>query len=269
MTRSVALGLTALLVAGLSATWLVADDAPEAAAAKAAAAPIAKQATGRRSDFFDASAVSHGALPEPKSARIARLGATGNPRDAFQAYQLANACASIRESRRTTLPEITPDQVDAQCGDITNDQIRNMEKHLDLAVKAAVPGALVAKSTRGPFGDGLDVLTTRPNDPMVVQWRGDMVDALTAHAAETGELLTLFGLENAHASDLFGRRDMTLSLTYFLVQIEIMRRNPKARTLIEAMERNANIVYADLSTEQKEAARQNARAILARCCARK
>jgi len=136
----------------------------------------------------------------PLSSQVVRLLASGDPRDAFTAYMLVWACATFNDqhdldiadeklgaNRRLNATE--QQQLSAMCGKMTERERLARFEHLALAIKGGVPGAAWSFVAEGPFGDP-SALQTRPNDPLVLEWK-KTASAQLAQAAEAGDYFTL------------------------------------------------------------------------------
>ncbi len=135
------------------------------------------------------------ATPAPQSlaAKIEQLKASGDPRDAFQAFQLITKCVRARERddemRSLPLgPEFAAERaaygdgrqrVREACHDITPAQIATRLPLVDKAARAGVHGAVTARIGEGPFGDR-SALDQRPDDPLVTEW----VEQAIAHVKD-------------------------------------------------------------------------------------
>jgi hypothetical protein len=78
--------------------------------------------------------------------------------------------------------------------------------YLAIAAKAGVPGAAVSFAREGPFGDR-SALKTRPNDPLVQEWRAQAVAQMIS-AAESGSELSVIqyvAVESSIGTELFDK----------------------------------------------------------------
>ena len=169
------------------------------------------------------------AMPAPAdepslSEQIDRLIATRDPEKAMAAYRLVKDCAvfnrdkdrltfdmaelkggwkgdSLPGFRGMTEPEKQHDR--KLCGGMTEHQRRSGLDYLAIALKAKVWGSAMAFAVEGPFGDPT-ALKTRPNDPLVQEWRTQAIAQLTSAAEEHAELgvLSMLWAEYANGSDL-------------------------------------------------------------------
>ncbi len=236
-----------------------------------AAAPVAHEASGPGRQFFSNDTIVHPlSATESKAAEIDRLSATGKPADAYKAYFLALACKTGRDDLRNGMDYLDGPQVDERCADITPLQIREMEKNLAKAVAAGIPGALVQKLAFGPLGGDPSALETRPNDPLVLEWKRGMLNDLTVYGRKTGDLLTLSVLENIYLYDYFGQKNPELALSYAMAQQEVVSNsgNPKRIRLAKSLEGQLARLSEPLTPEQIAAARAFAKTLAAECCSK-
>jgi FixJ family two-component response regulator len=155
--------------------------------------------------------------------QVGELMATHDPANAYRAYRLVSDCADFnRDHDRLTYDEAEiknwkpgslpgyRGMTDAEkqhdtkfCGEMTERERQSRLDYLGIAAKAGVPGAAVAFANEGPFGDRT-ALKTRPDDPLVQEWKTTASAQLT-HAAETGTdkgVLMYLASENYNDSDL-------------------------------------------------------------------
>lgn len=151
------------------------------------------------------------------SAHVADLLASHDPHDAYAAYMLVSSSASF--NRRQDL-EMHDNKLGAKralnaderrdmtrmCGAMTERERLASLDYLATAVKAGVPGAAWMHAVEGPFGDP-SALTTRPDDPLVREWKATAATQLDT-AAEAGDTtaLMLWGLQKLGGSDLTDKR---------------------------------------------------------------
>lgn len=158
------------------------------------------------------------ASPAPASAQasaapgleqqLARLAASGNPDDAYAAYNLLDDCIVFQhEGRLPALEfergsEMTPEEKSAQqqlCADLTERQKSARLDYLAAAARGGVPGAATRFMQEGPFGDR-SALRSRPDDPLVLAWKQQAIAQLTAQA-EQAELTSVSTLMMAYLAD--------------------------------------------------------------------
>jgi len=151
------------------------------------------------------------------SAHVADLLASHDPHDAYAAYMLVSSCASFNRRhdlemhdnklgvKRALSAEERRDMT-RMCGAMTERERLARLDYLATAVKAGVPGAAWMHAVEGPFGDP-SALTTRPDDPLVREWKVTAASQLDA-AAEVGDTtaLMLWGLQKLGGSDLTDKR---------------------------------------------------------------
>ena len=135
---------------------------------------------------------------EPLARRIERLAASGDPRDAWRAWWLLHACVVFERTGR--LPE--RDGTDASgesiagpataCATVSERMKMARIDHLERAARAGVDGALAELVEEGPFGDPT-ALMTRPDDPLVKEWKA-RVNGMLNTQAEQGYWASLYQL---------------------------------------------------------------------------
>lgn len=149
----------------------------------------------------------------PVGVQVEQLLASGDPQQAYTAYLLVAGCDHFNKKHdlvihdqgsRTNrnLNEDERRQLATMCGAMTERERLARLDHLAVAIKAGVPGAAIAYAAEGPFGDP-SALTTRPDDPLVRQWKATAGAELT-RAAEAGEAgaLVVWGIQNLYGSGL-------------------------------------------------------------------
>ncbi|KQV79765.1 hypothetical protein ASD15_17165 [Massilia sp. Root351] len=158
----------------------------------------------------------------PLARQVDQLVAAGKPEDLYRAYNLIDDCMTFQ--RLGTLPFLHfPEQRDMTaaekagealvCASLTELHRRARIDYLAAAAKAGVPGADTAFMVAGPFGDR-DALATRPDDPLVVEWRRQALAQLTSQALQ-GDLGSLNTLWTGHLSGWIAiPRDPVLAYTY-------------------------------------------------------
>jgi len=147
------------------------------------------------------------------SAHVASLLASHDPHDAYAAYMLVATCASfnrrhdlaVQDSTAGARRSLNADErrnMTRMCGAMTERERLARLDYLTTAVKAGVPGAAWMYAAEGPFGDP-SALTTRPDDPLVREWKATAASQLDA-AAETGDTtaLMLWGMQKLGGSNL-------------------------------------------------------------------
>jgi hypothetical protein len=191
------LGLMAVLVLP---AWRSTPPGPAPAASPAPAAAPAAAAHGAGpawlSDVGTPPTLPLAVPSEPLAQRIERLAASGDPRDAYRAWWLLHACVVF--GRTGHLPErdgTEPDAIAAPAHDCAtlNERMKMARTdHLERAARAGVDGALAELVEEGPFGDPT-ALTTRPDDPLVKEWKA-RINGMLNEQAEQGYWASLYQL---------------------------------------------------------------------------
>jgi hypothetical protein len=133
---------------------------------------------------------------EPLAQRVDRLAASGDARDAYRAWWLLHACVVFERTGR--LPERDGNEPDTladpahACATLNERTKMARIDHLERAARAGVDGALAELVEEGPFGDPT-ALTTRPDDPLVKEWKARVNGMLSARA-EDGYWSSLYQL---------------------------------------------------------------------------
>lgn len=216
--------------------------------------------------FLDANAA-------PLNAQVERLLASGDAQQAYTAYLLVTVCSQFNGKGDVELYDepahanrgLNTDEkkhFSAMCGAMTERERLARLDHLALAVKAGVPGAAWAWAAEGPFGDP-SALKTRPDDPLVKEWKA-AASAQVTKAAEAGDTLALliWGMQSIYGSDL-AERQPQLGVGYLLamdlIAVEHLGPNhPKAKDLA-----NGSALTRFLESEAKLTPEQRAAAVAA------
>lgn len=180
--------LLIILAASAAILWFQSDD-PEPVAQETVAAPAGPRAQlpGRALPAFATQAVPVASLSQQVDALIA----TRDPAKAYAAYRLLANCISFnRDGDRLifdqedashwnddgTLPGFRS-MTDAEkrhdagfCGQMTERMRQSRIDYLDVAARAGIAGAVLEQVEQGPFGDR-SALATRPDDPLVREWK--------------------------------------------------------------------------------------------------
>jgi hypothetical protein len=126
---------------------------------------------------------------EPLALQLQRLGASGDPHDAYRAYRLVRACKAVRTHAQPAPGGPADDTLAgmadpaAFCASV-NDRMRmDSVALLERAARANVDGAMDALVEEGPFGDPA-ALVTRPGDPLVKAWKDRINGMLVAQAGQ-------------------------------------------------------------------------------------
>jgi hypothetical protein len=187
-----ALGLVVVLVAP---AWRASQPTATAPVFVPAAAPPAAGAPVWLSDVPVPTAPAP-APAEPLAQRIDRLAASGDARDAYRAWWLLHACVVFERTGR--LPERDGNEPDTladpahACSTLNERTKMARIDHLERAARAGVDGALAELVDEGPFGDPT-ALMTRPDDPLVKEWKARVNGMLSAQA-EDGYWSSLYQL---------------------------------------------------------------------------
>lgn len=168
-----------------------------------------------------------------------RLVGTGDPTDAFRAYDLATRCAESRADEKAAELQAPGErsaetiaalkdgsfrvETAANCENLTSTQIDDRVKYLRQAAEAGVSMAAIRLVEYGPWGDPT-ALATRPNDPAVLEWRHEMV-GLIELAAGKGDYAAMDSLSTMYrtGSGLLGERDPGKALMYATAKWEAYR----------------------------------------------
>ena len=206
--------------------------------------------------------------------QVETLLATDDPKDAYGAYFLVTACTEFRRDAEFRLRDDNGNkremtaaerrQLTGMCSGMTERERQSRLDHLAKAVKGRVPMAALSFATEGPFGDP-SALVTRPEDPLVKEWKVTAATQLT-QAADAGDVATLivWGFQLLGGSDL-APRDPVLGygylLAYGLVQTDRMGAGDVGAQTYKDGSQLMTALSHDLSREQRAAAMANARAI--------
>jgi hypothetical protein len=188
-----ALGLVVVLVVP---AWRAPQPAAIAPVPVPAVAPPAAGAPAWLSDVPAPAPTPTPALAETLAQRIDRLAASGDPRDAYRAWWLLHACVVFERTGR--LPERDGNEPDTladpahACATLNERMKMARIDHLERAARAGVDGALAELVEEGPFGDPT-ALMTRPDDPLVKEWKARVNGMLSAQA-EDGYWSSLYQL---------------------------------------------------------------------------
>jgi hypothetical protein len=135
---------------------------------------------------------------ERLAQRVDRLAASGDPHDAYRAWWLLHACVEFGRTGR--LPgrdgadpsgESIADPATA-CATVNERMKMARIDHLERAARAGVDGALAELVEEGPFGDPT-ALATRPDDPLVKEWK-TRINGMLNEQAEQGYWASLYQL---------------------------------------------------------------------------
>jgi hypothetical protein len=207
--RFIHIAIAAALGAG--AIWYVSqrDAAPPAAGPVAAPPPAHAAATvpGSLAAIAAAPARSAAAPASVKAGQrleddITFLAGTDRPVLALAAFQIIESCIQFQRYEAHTFDDKKHKQrelTDAErrekasyCQHMTETMKRDRLAYLDKAVKGGATGAAMAFVDAGPFGDPR-ALETRPDDPLVKEWKKQAADYLVqgAHGGDLTAMLCL------------------------------------------------------------------------------
>jgi len=195
--------LISLAVAGgIWTQWPETEQQPTLPPPTAAATPVSERT------WFETDNRSAGSaeIPVvPLSQQVDNLLASGKPADAYKAFALVQACVDFaKEGDLYTQGNILPGSVMPEmigmseeqkarqvklCKDVTQRMRDSRLDHLAIAARAGVRGASIDFYDAGPFGDP-SALVSRPNDPLVIQWKQQAIAQLHA-SADKGDLSSL------------------------------------------------------------------------------
>jgi hypothetical protein len=167
----------------------------------------------------------------PVGVLVERLLATHDPQQAYAAYLMVSGCAwynskhdiQVYDDKLRVNRAMNPSEtahLNKMCGNMTERERQARLDYLAIAVKAGVPGTAWTFAAEGPFGDP-SALKTRPDDPLVREWKATALAQLT-QSAEAGDPSTLvvWGLQNLGGSDL---ADKNPALAYrYLIAFGLM-----------------------------------------------
>lgn len=181
------------------------------------------------------------ASPEPSlTAQVDALVITHDPDKAYAAYNLISDCARFNldhdraiydlaevTSKRSVMPYRGMTEAEKRrdavlCAGMTERMRVSRLDYLATAVKAGVRGAIVSMAEEGPFGDP-SALTSRPDDPLVNEWKRNVTEQLLA-TAEQGDIgvLTILWAKMATGDALLSRNP-ALAYRYGVAQGLIYR----------------------------------------------
>jgi len=158
------------------------------------------------------------------------LANSGDPAENFKAYVILTECTMSRDERQRTLMTRPADLDNRQksliqsgsidsaiatsCGDLNISDFARRLPLLEKAAEAGIEMAAIRLTTEGPWGDP-SALSSRGNDPLVIEWRTRM-ESLIRRAAEKGDLMAIFSLSEQYSTGIgvAARIDNELALTY-------------------------------------------------------
>jgi hypothetical protein len=200
--------LLIILAASAGILWFQSDEPVPAPVDGAVAAVVPRaQVAGQPAPVLATPAVPIASL----SAQVDALIATRDPHKAYAAYRLLADCASFnRDGDRLifdqedakhwhddgTLPGFRS-MTDAEkrhdalfCGQMTERMRQSRIDYLAFAAQNGVPGAAIEQASEGPFGDR-SALATRPDDPLVKEWKARVQEQLARVADTQADLAAL------------------------------------------------------------------------------
>ena len=176
--------------------------------------------------------------------QVDALIASRDPQKAYEAYRLLADCASFnRDGDRLIFePEEAAHQKNdgalpgframlesekrrdaVLCAPMTERMRQSRIDYLATAAQAGIPGAAIAQVSEGPFGDR-SALTTRPNDPLVREWKTRVQEQLARIADEQADVgvLSYLAAMRTVGSDVFDK-DPALAYRYGVAMGLIMQ----------------------------------------------
>lgn len=235
----------ALVLAALTLIATAVWDRPDAQSMAVNTSPVRAAAT------LPAPVAAVGLAPAPPAQempaasladQVDALVATREPQKAYQAYRLLADCATFNRDgdrlifeddvvqkndgvlpgfRAMTEPEKRRDAV--LCAGLTERMRQSRIDYLAFAARAGIPAAAIAQVSEGPFGDR-SAIKTRPDDPMVREWRAQVQDQLARIAEEQADIgvLSYLSAMRAVGSDVFDQ-DPALAYRYGVAMGLIMQ----------------------------------------------
>lgn len=277
----------ALLVAGIGAAGLIwnsskHDTAVDVAGSQLPDAPRPAVPAPSVPAAVPASVLA-AAVNRNLSAHVADLLASHDPYDAYAAYMLVSSCASfnrrhdleVHDSKLGTKRALNAHErrdMTRMCGEMTERERVARLDYLATAVKAGVPGAAWMHAAEGPFGDP-SALTTRPDDPLVREWKATAASQLDS-AAEGGDTtaLMLWGMQKLGGSNLTVRHPAQgygYLLAVGLIEEEVAQPGDQSPQMFAEGSGLLTALGGQLTPEQRAAALAEARRIAAAAKARR
>jgi hypothetical protein len=234
----IAILLSALALIG-AAIWEQPDDNFTVAAPAAATRPAPAQTSS------PAPATVSPAAPSASLAQqVDALIATRDPQKAYDAYRLLADCVSFNRDgdrlifeaeeglhhkndgalpgfRTMTEPEKRRDAV--LCAGMTERMRQSRIDYLAFAAQGGIPVAAIQQASEGPFGDR-SALRTRPDDPLVREWKTRVQDQLARIADEQADVgvLSYLSAMRSVGDDVFDK-DPALAFRYGVAMALIMQ----------------------------------------------
>ncbi len=207
--------VTTVPASELPASFLPVPDAP--AAVVPAAAPSAP-----------ASAARPASRHESLAQKVDRLSRSGDPVDAFAAYQLVTTCIWARDHEGWMAHHILPGDrellptTQQACGDIASDQIQSRLRWLERAALAGVHHAAAEMVKEGP--DGLGVSGSSDLEaPENAAWKQRVGAALDA-GVHTCDSDSLENRVNGYETGQGVEQDRAKALTYWVAYLGCRQR---------------------------------------------
>lgn len=206
--------------------------------------------------------------------QVENLLATHDPKDAYTAYFLVKACTmfnrdvefklSDSNGNKREMSATERQQLTKMCSGMTERERQSRLDYLAEAVKGGVPMSAWTFASEGPFGDH-SALETRPEDPLVKEWKVKAATQLT-QAADSGDSVALivWGLQLLNGSSLTPK-DPVLGYGYLLafglIQAERIGPNDAGAQTYKDGSPLMTVFSRDLNPEQRAAALANAQLI--------
>ena len=186
---------------------------------------------------------------ESLSQKVDRLSRSGDPVDAFAAYQIVTGCVWARDHEGWMAHHILPGDremlptAQQACGDIASDQIQSRLRWLERAALAGVHHAATEMLNEGP--DGLGISGNSDIDaPENASWKQRVEAALDA-GVHTCDSDSLESRVNSYETGLGVEQDRAKALTYWVAYMECRQRVIGGRSSILA---NADSVTQRMGT---------------------
>jgi hypothetical protein len=166
-------------------------------------------------------------IPRSLSAEVTRGLKSGSPIETYRAYSVVAECALARDvaraeqlvrhaERQAGALEAAQTRALSSCGDLSEADTSPQRQIalLEPAAAAGVPGAAVRLANLGPFGD-FNNLYTRPNDPLVLEWRSRMTELLVLAATKRdSEAMLSLSKQFAEGDGVAGEIDHAAAIKY-------------------------------------------------------
>lgn len=127
---------------------------------------------------------------------------------ALSGFQIIELCIAFQHNAahhidektgmKRPLTELARREQAAYCAHLTETMKRDRLVYLEKAVKGGAMGAALAFFQAGPFGDP-SALITRPDDPLVQEWKQQAGGYLTqaAHSGDMGAMMVIYNSDSA------------------------------------------------------------------------